>query len=200
MSVGRIRLPDDLDPSERKVECGQSEYLLRCLREAPALSASVVSQAHLLHIQLEKLAVNSIINPLTAILDCFNGELFNHPPIRILIQSLIAELSAVIQSTVASSTATSADTTTTSRFSPQALEKTISDVAAKTAQNSSSMRQDMRAGRRTEIDYINGYVIARGSEMDLGCSTNRKLVELIHDRRRISVDQIPEFFPDLGLE
>lgn len=59
---------------------GPSKYLLHCLSAAPILSASIVLPAKMLQIQLEKLAINASINPLTVILDCLNGELFTRPP------------------------------------------------------------------------------------------------------------------------
>ena len=59
---------------------GPSKYLLHCLSAAPVLSASIVLPAKLLQIQLEKLAINAIINPLTVIFDRLNGEIFTRAP------------------------------------------------------------------------------------------------------------------------
>ena len=61
------------------------------------------------------------------------------------------------------------------------------------------MRQDMLAGRSTEIDYINGYIIARGAQNGYKCDSNRALAQLIHDRTTVSDDVIPMFFPDVKL-
>lgn len=165
---------------------GPSEYLLHCLSAAPILSASVVRPASLLQVQLEKLAINAVINPLTVIFDCFNGELFNRPPIRALIRGLLAEISSVLRSILAPSTTALVDNSAAeARFSPKGLEKTVEDAALKTAQNISSMRQDVRAGRMTEIDYINGYIVKCGTEQGIDCRLNRALVQMVQDKHVI---------------
>lgn len=165
---------------------GPSEYLLRCLSAAPILSASVVRPANLLQVQLEKLAINAVINPLTVIFDCLNGELFNRLPIRALIRGLLAEISSVLRSIIAPSTTALVDNPAAdARFSPKGLEKTVEDAALKTAQNISSMRQDVRAGRMTEIDYINGYIVKRGTEQGIDCRLNRALVQMVQDKHVI---------------
>jgi 2-dehydropantoate 2-reductase len=66
------------------------------------LAACWVSPSELLQAQLEKLAINAIINPLTVILDCLNGELFHSVATRMLIRALISEVSAVIRATILS--------------------------------------------------------------------------------------------------
>ena len=159
---------------------------------APALAASTVSSNELLYLQLEKLAINAVINPLTAVFNCINGDLFNRPPIHNLILALLDEISTVLQRIVSSTTESS---TSIARFSLAALEKTVSKMATITAKNVSSMRQDVIAERKTEVDYINGYIFKRGSEFGIDCSINGALIQMVHDRRFISISQINEFFP-----
>jgi len=154
----------------------------------------LVSPTRLLHAQLEKLAINAIINPLTVIFDCLNGELFNRPSILVLIRVLLAEISAVILSIIRSANTGSLDPDLESRFSEPVLEKVVADVGTKTGKNISSMRQDVRDGRRTEIDYINCYIIARGAKAGIDCRHNRTLVKLVKDKRVISEAQIPTTF------
>ncbi|WP_373185201.1 2-dehydropantoate 2-reductase [Halopseudomonas sp.] len=90
----------------------------------------------------QKLAINCAINPFTVLHDCRNGEV----PARAgsELDALIRELKALLHS---------------QGFAPQAAElaQVVADVIRRTALNSSSMRQDVHAGRQTEIDYIIGY-------------------------------------------
>lgn len=90
----------------------------------------------------QKLAINCAINPFTVLHDCRNGEV----PARAgtELDSLIRELQALLHS---------------QGYAPQAAElaRVVADVIHRTAMNSSSMRQDVHAGRRTEIDYILGH-------------------------------------------
>jgi 2-dehydropantoate 2-reductase len=97
-----------------------------------------------------KLIINAGINAITAILQVPNGALLEYEPARILMDAAVGEAVKVAG-------------TRGIHFDPFELQTQVKDVAARTAQNHSSMLQDMRAGRRTEIDYINGAIARRGS-------------------------------------
>jgi 2-dehydropantoate 2-reductase len=156
----------------------KSQYLLDRIVNSPGLAAKEVDSKELKRLQLEKLVINAMINPLTVIFDCKNGELFNRPSILNLMRLLLAEATQVIQLLRGLETA--------SQFSTQELEITVLDVADKTAKNTSSMLQDRRAGRLTEIDYINGYIVKRGKELGVECKVNEKLIELVKEGKVIS--------------
>jgi 2-dehydropantoate 2-reductase len=166
-------------------------YLIDQIVSAPILTAREVDPAELLRLQLEKLVVNAMINPLTAIFNCQNGMLFNREPITRLMRLLLQETSLVVLSLPA----LCSDPSTASRFSTQSLETVILDVAAKTAQNTSSMLQDVRAGRKTEIDYINGYIVRKGQEQGVECRHNEELVRMIKEGVVIGFDEIESHFP-----
>lgn len=164
--------------------------------DCPILSTFFVSEQELLHAQLQKLVINAVINPLTVIFDCFNGELFHSARICTLIDGIIAEVSAVITAILSTTSQGQQpiDSPLLARFDPESLRKTVHVVGAKTAKNISSMRQDILAGRRTEIDYINGWVIKTGAEAGVECPVNARIVKLVKEGRGISEDEIDEVF------
>ena len=47
------------------------------------------------------------------------------------------------------------------------------------AENQSSMLQDMIKGRKTEIDYLNGAVVQLGRKYGIKCPVNDTLVRII---------------------
>jgi 2-dehydropantoate 2-reductase len=53
------------------------------------------------------------------------------------------------------------------------------DVARLTAENRSSMLQDLDRGRRTEINEINGVVTAFGEKYSVKCEVNETLLCLV---------------------
>jgi 2-dehydropantoate 2-reductase len=175
VAIGRATLSGQAESRNSS----KSKYLIDRIVNSPGLAAREVNPRELTHLQLEKLAINAMINPLTAIFDCKNGELFSRSSILHLMRLLLAEASQVIQSLPELCD----DPETASRFSTQNLEKIVLDVANKTAQNTSSMLQDRRAGRATEIDYINGYIVKRGKELGVECNVNDKLIELVKEGR-----------------
>lgn len=123
----------------------------------------------------QKLAVNCVINPLTVQYDCTNGELLHHLD---EVSALCNEVAMVMER----------EGQHTSR---EGLLDYVLDVINSTTANTSSMLQDIRAERRTEIDYITGYVIRRARAQGLATPENSRLYELIkrkeqdYERERI---------------
>lgn len=96
---------------------------------------------------LEKLIVNSVINPLTAILGVPNGELVNNPYYEQLMYQYIQELADILQIENA-----------------EATMEHVKQVCQVTAGNRSSMLKDLENGRLTEIDAILGYVLKKAEQ------------------------------------
>lgn len=120
--------------------------------------------------QWQKLAVNCIINPLTAIAGCRNGELSGRVDLEQLLPALAVEIAAVGGADGIALTAANIATQTR-------------EVLTATAANRSSMLQDIEAGRPTEIDYINGYVCRRAQLHGIAVPENRQLYEAIIARQ-----------------
>lgn len=116
-----------------------------------------------------KLAVNSVINPLTALHGCRNGELQQLPDIRERVTALCAEVAAV--ATAAGETLTAA-----------ACEQAVYAVMAATAANRSSMLQDIEHDRTTEIDFINGHIVALAARFGIACPQQTALLQAIKQR------------------
>lgn len=94
-----------------------------------------------------KLLVNSVINPLTAILHIRNGQLLQNEHWMSLMRTLLNEgyQVACLQENV--------------ELNEDRLWERLVDVCQATAANESSMLQDISRGRLTEIDAINGVII-----------------------------------------
>ena len=196
--VGATRPSDELYPPTKGTTCAASSNdLLHCLCQTPGLSTSEVSEQKLLYIQLQKLAINAVINPLTAIFDCLNGQLFNSPRRLALSRLLLSEILPVISSVLDSSFTKNLGSEAILNFSLTSLEQNILDAADQTAKNISSMRQDMLNGRKTEIEYINGYIVAQGAKIGIDCYVNQMIVQLIVDKTKIADAEIPKLFPNI---
>ena len=113
-----------------------------------------------------KLAVNSLINPLTVIYNCKNGALLNHPEAIDLMQQLAKEIQSLCQIKKINLTA-------------HEIFETSCQIARKTAENFSSMQQDIQNKRRSEIDLINGYWLEIGKQNHLPTPLNFNLVKQI---------------------
>jgi 2-dehydropantoate 2-reductase len=120
-----------------------------------------------------KLIVNCAINPLTAIHACSNGELARNPDLREQVKILCKELAMI----------------TVARGYPE-FAADVSDfafaIARSTADNRSSMMLDVQSGRRSEIEYITGYLVSEALRLGVACPVNKQLLEQIRARDSIA--------------
>ncbi|MCV2402849.1 2-dehydropantoate 2-reductase [Marinomonas sp. C2222] len=100
----------------------------------------------------DKLAINACINPLTAIFEIHNGELLN-PEYSPLLEALITELESVFCHNKFEYKEHS------QHLTKEVLTNRIQTVAQLTKLNRSSMYEDLRLERTTEIDYISGFLL-----------------------------------------
>lgn len=111
-----------------------------------------------------KLAMNCAINPLTARYRCRNGELLHKPEALAVMREVCGEVAAVMRAE-----GLAADAEELFRLACAAAEKTSANI--------SSMRADIEAGRRTEIEYLNGYIVRRAQQHGLAAPVNAELRE-----------------------
>ena len=156
----------------------------------------------------KKLAVNCVINPLTAIHNVTNGQLLsindtNHAEdIMTIMRQILEEVSLVAmmemrtlcEETMSMSSSEdggydeeSSNTlrtqwllTTTETLSTSSLEKFVHQVMNSTKDNISSMLQDVRSGKTTEVRFLNGYVASLGQEKyGIYCPRNLEMCRLV---------------------
>ncbi|KAK7431814.1 2-dehydropantoate 2-reductase (Ketopantoate reductase) (KPA reductase) (KPR) [Neonectria magnoliae] len=197
-----------------------ADYLVRQIVQAPYLDGRAVSRAEFWVIQLEKLVLNSILNPLTAILGCKNGGLFTESegPLADVITQLLSEASQVVQLLVGheSSAGIIGDKPAAARdaeapldispqglcerFSERRLKEMVYRVGHKVRNNTSSMLQDVRTGRSTEIRDFNGWLVETAGFLDPGLDVtgHRRLVALVEAGRTLQVDQLASHFDNCG--
>ncbi|MCJ1367692.1 hypothetical protein MMC16_006826 [Acarospora aff. strigata] len=171
-----------------------ARYLLRTLTRTPLLAAVGFSQSDLLQLQLEKLAVNAVVNPLSVMLDAKNGDLLSNFALTRVMRLLLAEISLVIRTLPELRDVPNVRL----RFAPSRLESIAVSVMTKTSENVSSMLQDVRKGKRTEIDYINGYVVRRGEELGVKCVMNYMLLQLVKGKQQMVDRRNEEDVPIVG--
>ena len=113
-----------------------------------------------------KVVANAAINPLTALWHASNGELLASAERRALLAALAAEAAAVARGLGCSLPCDD----------PAVY---VEQVCRATAANRSSMLQDVLAGRPTEIDSINGALIAEGRRLGIPTPYNEAVWRLV---------------------
>ncbi|MBF0288204.1 MAG: 2-dehydropantoate 2-reductase [SAR324 cluster bacterium] len=113
-----------------------------------------------------KLAVNAAINPLTALLEVPNGSLVEQETWLNLMLAAVQEVTAV-------AAAKHID------LSGDDMAQKVVEVCRATAKNHSSMFQDIKKNRQTEIEAICGQVVRYSKELGIPTPVNGKLLELV---------------------
>ncbi|MDP5055914.1 MAG: 2-dehydropantoate 2-reductase [Marinomonas hwangdonensis] len=101
---------------------------------------------------LEKLAVNAVINPITAIFNIQNGDLLNEE-YKPLIKATLDELADIFTHPKFCFIQESQHLTSDN------LRNRVNTIAQLTRLNRSSMHEDLRLRRQTENKYISGFLI-----------------------------------------
>lgn len=112
----------------------------------------------------QKLAINCAVNALTVIHDCRNGDLLHIPEARQTLTRLSREISALLKAIPASPAI-------------DELFARVQQVLTVTSDNISSTLQDIRHGRATEIEHLNGYLCELALQHGLPCPVNNAVVQ-----------------------
>lgn len=163
----------------------QSSPMVNYITETPHLNGKVVDYNDFVLSELEKLMINACINPLTAVLDCLNGDLLYGTKVVDIMKRVIYEGIDVIRTShaVLFSQIPHANT----MFSPERLLDIVFAVIRSTSMNSSSMREDVRSLRQTEIDFINGYISQLGHKHGIPTPTNNLLIAMV--KSKVSIEK-----------
>lgn len=113
----------------------------------------------------EKLAINAIINPLTAHYRCRNGELLTSTGKHSDFKALSIEVATLFK-----------ELNWKTGFD---IEQQAARVAEATAQNQSSTFQDVLHQRRTELPYICGYLLQNAKQNGLNAPLTESLYQSI---------------------
>lgn len=113
----------------------------------------------------EKASIGSGINPLTALLNVSNGRLLEMREPRQLMRDLVVEATKVAA--------------TEGYMFPYSLVEKAEEVCRETSSNISSMLQDIRANKKTEIDAISGEILRRAQLAALPTPRTRVIWQLI---------------------
>lgn len=141
------------------------------LLNAAGIPSTVTSLVH--DALWTKLAINCAYNALSALTQIPYGELVRRPGMIETLHGVVDECRAVAQAVgVALPDSLHADTVAISRTMAGQLSSTARDVAR---------------GQRSEIDFINGYVVREGERLGIATPLNR----LLHGLVRVKDDAVP---------
>jgi 2-dehydropantoate 2-reductase len=117
-----------------------------------------------------KLIVNAAINPIAAVTGLKNGELIERDETMRVMRMVVKEGVDVTEKLGIG----------LPYDSP--IDQIVS-VCKITADNTSSMLQDVKAGRRTEVEFINGAITLTGTQVGIPTPVNETLTHIVKAQR-----------------
>ncbi len=128
---------------------GSDESLTRFASSLPA-SMPVKLNDNYYDMLLQKLIINAVINPLTAVLGVPNGMLIKNKFFKRCAEELFSEISMVLN-----------------LHEPDVYFQKVAAVCLKTETNRSSMLKDIESGRNTEVDAIVGFLLEEAKKQGI---------------------------------
>ncbi|MFH0763494.1 MAG: 2-dehydropantoate 2-reductase [Candidatus Omnitrophota bacterium] len=113
-----------------------------------------------------KLIINVGINALTAITRLNNGALIEYEESRALLRNAVQEAAKIVKRKRV-------------KLAYDDPIQKVESVCKGTAQNISSMLQDVLNRKRTEIDFINGAIVRQGKTLGIATPVNEVLTNLV---------------------
>jgi len=113
----------------------------------------------------EKMCWNCVFNPITVLINDRVAKALDHPEMMDVIRQIVGEVAAV-------------SATLKVPLAPDVAEKTIQATQA-IRDIHTSMYDDWKAGRRTEIDSLNGYIVQKGRELGIPTPVNEALTAMV---------------------
>jgi 2-dehydropantoate 2-reductase len=148
----------ELDPKSNDAAVGICDVLTEC-----GLETLHTGQIH--DMVWRKAILNACMNPLCAITGKTMAEVINDPILFNLVDSLIKEGVAVARAN---------EVSLGSNFYPYCI-----NYIRKAGHHKPSMLQDIEAGRRTEVDYINGKIVEYGVQAGMATPFNTMIRGLV---------------------
>ena len=113
----------------------------------------------------EKMCWNCVFNPITVLIDDHVAKALDHPEMTGVIRQIVGEVTAV----------SAAMKVPLPLDMPERVVKATQEIR----DIHTSMYDDWKVGRRTEIDYLNGFIVKKGRELGIPTPVNEALTAMI---------------------
>src|SRR5215217_4035671 len=113
----------------------------------------------------EKMCWNCVFNPVTVLVNDRVAKALDHPEMMHVIHQIVDEISAVAASVKVPL--------------PVDMPERVVKWSQEIRDIHTSMYDDWKAGRPTEIEYLNGYIVRKGRELGIPTPVNETLTALI---------------------
>ncbi len=167
-----------------KVRIGQPEeaipddIIVRIASEIDKAGVPTAYAADVSEILWDKILYNCALNPLGALLECNYGSLAEHEDTRRVMNQLIGEIFEVAK----------AHSIKLHWANPKGyIDHFYTKLVPPTKEHYPSMYHDLKAGKRLEIDALNGAIVKLGSERGVPVPVNETITRIIRVKEAMSL-------------
>jgi 2-dehydropantoate 2-reductase len=128
----------------------------------------------------DKILYNAALNPLGAVLECTYGQLAEHAETRQVMDRIIGEIFMVAQAH---------NMPLNWRTSEEYRQHFYAKLVPPTAKHFPSMYYDVKAGKRLEIDALNGAIVRLAREINISVPVNETITALIKAKEALALHQ-----------
>lgn len=164
-------------------------YLVKTLCRSPGLRAIGLRYSTFLCNFLTQFTINAILGPLSVLFDCKNEQLLFNPQVSDIMVMLAEEIIAIIKSLPELHPEDSL------HFEVAKLITQVTCTIGRTGGYFTAMHLEASRGNRTEITYLNGYLVRRAVELGIPCPVNLMLVKVVEGRSLIRKRQMHDVIP-----
>jgi 2-dehydropantoate 2-reductase len=193
IGLQHLKIPNE-EPLVQRMYYGwtaSSRNLMRSLTRCPILNAKGFQYGEMLQLQFKRLAVNAVLSPLSVVFDCTYGKLLGTFASTSLMRGLLQEIVAVARSVPELRRLNHFKY----QFTPERLESLIVRIASRSNNTLGPMLEDVRNGRRTDIDFINGYIVKRGQELGIPCPINTTVIQMVNAKQEMASSKEASLIP-----
>lgn len=148
------------------------------------LNCTLLSYSDMLVTRIRKFVSNACSNSITAILDIVNYEI-DMPQTKILYSEMIKEMMEVFY---ASKPILLANPKSKILLDEKTLLDFVMDVTVNWhGKGTTSTRHDTLMGRRTEVEYLTGFVLKEAEKLSIKCDTVRTVTRLVRMREEVNI-------------
>jgi 2-dehydropantoate 2-reductase len=166
-------------------------YLMRTLTRSPELRVQTLARPDFLKNQLQNLVVNAVIGPLSVLYNCPNDQLLKNYRVCLTMRLVLEEASLILRSLPEVSHMPRIH----QHFSARRLELLVYSAIKRTRGNVSGMLQDIKSGKRTSIEFYNGYLVNRAMELGIPCPHNEMLLSMVKAKQTIRKETDDLYIP-----
>lgn len=160
---------------------------------SPALVGMAKPTKVLLLHKLPRLAVDSVLGPLSVVFDCKILDLRYNYMVTQNLREMLTEICAVIHKMPELS---SLRPIAMKRFSVMYLEKTAAEVCNQLQQDEvHPMAKLVQKGRRTDIEFRNGYFIEMGKRLGVEMPVNLSIMRLVKAKQAMNQKRAQDWIP-----